>query len=96
VAARINNVERAFLVKEGIRRKDDIIHGRIMDEPVPSGIHKGKGIDKEKFVGMLDDYYEIVGWDKETGIPTRTTLESLGLKDIADDLEKLGVAGLSH
>ena len=43
-------------------------------------------IEKEKFSGMLDDYYEIVGWDKETGIPKRPTLESLGLKDVADDL----------
>jgi len=89
VAARINNVERAYLVREGIRRKDDTIHGRGMEEPVPTGPHKGKKIDQDKFAEMLNDYYEIVGWDKETGIPTRETLESLGLKDVADDLEKL-------
>ena len=34
---------------------------------------------------MLDEYYEIVGWDERTGIPKRSTLESLGLKDVADD-----------
>jgi len=89
VADRVNNVERAFLVREGITRKDDTLHGRMMEEPVPSGIHQGKKLDKKKFDEMLDDYYEIVGWDKETGIPTRKTLESLGLRDIADDLEKM-------
>jgi len=89
IAARINNVERAYLVREGITRKDDIIHGRAMDEPVPSGRYKGERLDKEKFSMMLDEYYEVVGWDKETGIPTRETLESLGLKDVADDLESL-------
>ena len=86
VAARVNNVERAFLVGEGIRRKDDTIHGRMMEESVPSGPHKGKRLDKKKFANMLDDFYEIVGWDKKTGVPKRVTLESLGLKDVADDL----------
>ena len=90
VAARINNVERAFLVREGIRRKDDSLHGRVMEEPVSTGPHKGKKLDKKKFAKMLDEYYENVGWDRETGIPTRATLESLGLKDVADDLEKMG------
>jgi len=90
VAERVNNVERAFLVREGISRKDDTIHGRAMEEPVPSGPHKGERLDKKKFSKMLDEYYDAVGWDKETGIPTRAKLESLGLTDVADDLEKMG------
>ncbi|MFC1824996.1 aldehyde ferredoxin oxidoreductase family protein [Thermodesulfobacteriota bacterium] len=89
VAARINNVERAYLVLEGVRRKDDYLHGRVMDEPVPTGPHKGKILDREKFGEMLDDYYDIVGWDKKTGIPTRKALEGQGLKDVADRLESL-------
>jgi aldehyde:ferredoxin oxidoreductase len=88
VAERINNVERAFLVREGITRKDDIIHGRQMDEPVPSGPHKGEKLDKKKFARMLDDYYEAVGWDIKTGIPRKETLQELGLDDIAKDLEE--------
>jgi len=77
-------------VREGIGRKDDIIHGRAMEEPVPDGPNKGKRLDRAMFEKMLDEYYEVVGWDKETGVPTRATLESLGLKDIADDLERMG------
>jgi aldehyde:ferredoxin oxidoreductase len=57
VAARINNVERAFLVREGITRKDDTIHGRMMDEPVPSGRYKGEKLDRKEFARMLDQYY---------------------------------------
>ena len=45
VVARINNVERAYLVREGITRKDDTIHGRAMEEPVPSGPYKGERLD---------------------------------------------------
>jgi aldehyde:ferredoxin oxidoreductase len=87
IAARINNIERAYLIREGITRKDDTLQGRIMKEPVPTGLHKGKRLDKKKFAGMLDDYYQIVGWDKKTGIPKRSTLEALDLKDVADELE---------
>lgn len=90
IAARINNVERAFLVREGVTRKDDTIHGRAMEEPVPSGPYKGERLDPEGMNRMLDDYYRVVGWDKETGVPTRRTLESLGLVDIADDLAGMG------
>ena len=90
VADRINNSERAYLVREGITRKDDMIHGRIMEEPVPSGPLKGKRLDKEKFNEMLDDYYDTVGWDKKAGIPTRKKLEELGLTDVADELAALG------
>jgi len=90
IAARINNVERAYLVREGITRKDDTIHGRAMEEPVPSGPYKGQRLERDKFEGMLDDYYKIVGWDKKTGAPTRKTLERLGLQDIAKELQDMG------
>jgi len=36
----------------------------------------------------LDLYYEVLGYDKATGAPTRATLERLGLKDVADELQK--------
>jgi aldehyde:ferredoxin oxidoreductase len=90
IAARINNVERAYLVREGITRKDDTIHGRPMEEPVPSGPYKGERLEKEGMDRMLDDYYEVVGWDKRTGAPTRKTLEQLGLQDVADELASMG------
>jgi aldehyde:ferredoxin oxidoreductase len=39
---------------------------------------------------MLDDYYDIVGWNKKTGIPEKSTLLGLGLQDVAAELEKMG------
>ena len=35
---------------------------------------------------MKDDYYQIMGWDLQTGIPTRQTLEKIGLADVAENL----------
>ena len=37
----------------------------------------------------LDLYYEELGYDKATGAPTRATLERLGMKDVADELQSL-------
>ena len=42
---------------------------------------------------MLDEYYEIHGWDRVTGYPTRQILEQLGLASVADDLERIGKLG---
>ncbi len=48
---------------------------------------------KEKWDKLLDEYYEMNHWDKETGFPTRKCLEELGLKQVANDLEKAGKLG---
>ncbi len=48
-------------------------------------------LDREDWEKSLDMWYEAMGWDKETGIPTRETLEKFDLKDCADKLEELGL-----
>jgi aldehyde:ferredoxin oxidoreductase len=40
---------------------------------------------------MKGEYYVIRGWDAPTGLQTRASLEGLGLKDVADDLERRGL-----
>jgi aldehyde:ferredoxin oxidoreductase len=89
-ADRIWTLERALIVKEGITRKDDVLVGRFMNEPVHGGSLNGLALDRKKWEKLLDEYYELVGWDKETGAPTRAKLEALGLGRVADDLERLG------
>ena len=74
--------------KEGITRKDDRGPERFFKEPSPV---RGKPLDWDKFNKMLDEAYSIRGWD-ENGVPTRKTLEELGLKYVADDLERRKIA----
>jgi len=50
----------------------------------------GAVIDEDKFAVMVDNFYELHGWDKTTGWPTRAKLEELDLKDVADELEAAG------
>jgi aldehyde:ferredoxin oxidoreductase len=52
-----------------------------------SGAAQGHTFELEE---MLDQYYEARGWDKSTGHPTRSTLESLGLAAVADELAAMG------
>lgn len=46
--------------------------------------------DWQQWNEMVDLYYESRGWDLETGWPYRETYEKYGLKDVADEMEKLG------
>ena len=80
IGERIYTLERQFLVREGVTREDDTLPERYFREPTPLGLEavRGKVIDKAKFEHMLDEYYELHGWDME-GRPTQGTLRRLGL-----------------
>ncbi|MBW2000512.1 MAG: hypothetical protein JRJ29_21465, partial [Deltaproteobacteria bacterium] len=86
VGERINNLARAFNVREGFSRKDDTLPDRIMTEPLKGGAAKGHYISKEDLDQMLDEYYEARGWEVSTGTPTRNKLKELGLEYVAEEI----------
>jgi aldehyde:ferredoxin oxidoreductase len=86
-AERIWNLMRAFMVREGFRRKDDTLPKRFLEEPIPKGPSKGMVLSRENLDKMLDEYYSFRGWDVKTGIPGPERLISLDLEDIARDME---------
>jgi aldehyde:ferredoxin oxidoreductase len=86
VGTRIVNIERAFNVREGIRRRDDSLPRRFREEPLLEGASSGTVFDQEP---MLDEYYNERGWDLTTGVPTAETLEGLGLSKAASELGKI-------
>jgi len=85
IGERAWNLCRAFNVREGIARKDDTLPERF-EEPLPDGATEGESISKEELNKALDLYYELRGWDVESGIPSREKLEGLGLKYAANKL----------
>ncbi|BAI60690.1 tungsten-containing aldehyde ferredoxin oxidoreductase [Methanocella paludicola SANAE] len=85
---RIWNLQRAFNAREGFTRKDDRLPFR-MTEPLPNGPDAGSAVYLNR---MLDEYYELRGWDKETGWPTPGKLRALRLDYVVKDLEKAGPA----
>jgi len=57
---------------------------------------KGRVVDREAFEKMKDEYYQLRKWDVATGLQTRAQLEDVGLKDVAQDLERRGLVALPH
>ena len=87
VGERLNNLAKAFNVREGFTRADDSFPERLMTEPLKEGASKGQLISKDDLKKMLDEYYAIRGWSVETGIPTRAKLVELNLAYVADLLD---------
>ena len=86
VGERVNNVAKAFNMREGFTRRDDTLPARLMDEALKGGESKGHRISREEMAAMLTEYYTERGWDPDTGALLRPKLEELGLGYIADQL----------
>jgi len=86
---RVFNLMKAYTVREGLTREDDHLPSKFYESPVPDGPAKGSILSKEKMNDLLDEYYDLRGWNKDTGIPTKRKLRELGLDDVADELSKM-------
>jgi aldehyde:ferredoxin oxidoreductase len=76
VAERVINLERMVNARFGFDRKDDVLPRRFAEEPAPDGRGKGQVVNLPV---ALDSYFESMGWDQRTGLPTPEKLASLGL-----------------
>lgn len=77
VGLRVITQERLFNTREGLRRKDDTLPERLLNEPLPDGPNKGSTVPLE---ALKDDIYPLLGWDLSTGIPGEEVLKKLGIK----------------
>jgi aldehyde:ferredoxin oxidoreductase len=50
-------------------------------------------VERDKFEAMKGEYYNLRGWDVATGLQTKAQLESIGLGDIAGEMEERGLVG---
>jgi aldehyde:ferredoxin oxidoreductase len=89
VGERIINLERAFNVREGVRRKDDLLPYRVMHEPIPFGPSKGRYCPPDELDRMLDEYYALRHWSPD-GIPLKEHLAALELQDVIGTMELNG------
>lgn len=78
VAERHTHMARVFNLREGLTAKDDTLPARFF-QPMEGGTLKGKKIDREEFSKALKLYYEMMGWESETGIPKEAKLAELDL-----------------
>lgn len=70
---------RMYNLREGFTGNDDTIPQRLT-EPLSKGAAAGEKIDPAMLRQAVRDYYAVMGWDEETGVPARGKLLSLGLE----------------
>ncbi len=81
IGMRIQTLRQLFNVREGIDPKGNKAHPRMSgNPPLSDGPLKGKTVPIRDMVAM---YWEHMGWDSETGIPTEETVAKLGLADFS-------------
>ena len=75
-AERIVNLERLYNINLGLDRRHDTLPKRFLEESLPSGESKGQKVELD---ALLDDYYNVMGWNSK-GIPTEAKLRELELQ----------------
>jgi aldehyde:ferredoxin oxidoreductase len=78
VGERHANMAKIFNCREGFASRDDTLPDRLFN-PMEGGTSKGKKIDKERFLKAIETYYQMMGWDPETGVPKKEKLAELDL-----------------
>ena len=88
IGEKIHTIGKVFnVVHAGFTREDAYPPSRMMQEPVRSGEFKREVLSINQWDNMLDQYYEIHGWDKKTSWPTPETLRALDLEELIDMVE---------
>ena len=85
---RINTLAKLINTREGLGRKDDTLPWKVMNQPITDdGPAKGAVVTQDELDLMLDDYYQARGWNVE-GVPTKAKLQSLGMQDYQNILDR--------
>ena len=84
----------SFKINEGVNNlrltHDKVSEWHFTMEPDMKPFEPGTTkMDRNDWEKSLDMFYDAMGWNRETGIPTRQTLEKFGLSDMADELEEM-------
>jgi aldehyde:ferredoxin oxidoreductase len=84
---RIWDMRRAIMVlRENRDRKGDTIGHLWFERTVAGGQSLAAPLDRKKWEEAVTRYYELRGWNPQTGRPTKAKLEALGMKKVADKL----------
>lgn len=86
---RIHTLRQLFNAREGLNpRREFKLPRRVLEHPREGPLSDVK-MAEEDVERMRVEYFEELGWDPETGYPRRSTVERLGLAELAGDLLRL-------
>ena len=75
---RAMTLARVFNMREGLTADDDELCERSYS-PTQGGALSEGGIDRDELKQAMHTYYGMMGWDRETGVPTVGKLQELGV-----------------
>ena len=78
---------RSFNVIHGATPEDDTLPDRLYEELI-GGPLEGSKLDREETEKAVRTYYEMMGWDGKTGIPTEGKLHELNVGWINDYIKR--------
>lgn len=84
IGERIYNLQRAYNALHGINRADDVLPWRFTKIPSPSGHARGSVCHLTE---MLEEYYQLRGWDERSGLPKPEILEILGIGELQSRIQ---------
>jgi len=101
VGRKIWNLDRSVWVLQGRHRDMEQLAGYVYNVPTTApyylpvyengkwsyGANLGRVLNKTKFEEWKTKFYDFEGWNNTSGWPKRKTLESIGLKKVADTLQ---------
>ncbi len=106
IGRRIWNLDKAIWTLQGRHRDQEVFPDYVYSKPSEAhimpvyengkwsyGVNAGRKLDKAKFEEWKTKFYEFEGWAPANGWPRRETLESLGLKKVADTLQSKNKLG---
>ncbi len=84
LGTRMFNMRHAFNIREGMQRKDFTLSKRFYkSNPPHEGPIAGVKVNHER---LADNFFDAIGWDKESLIPSKESLERLGgMEDVIND-----------
>jgi aldehyde:ferredoxin oxidoreductase len=107
IGRKIWNIDKSIWVLQGRHRDMEVHTGYVYTVPTKGNYYlpvyengkwdysasTGRVLNKSKFEEWKTKFYIFEGWNESNGWPKRSTLESLGLKKVADTLQARGKLG---
>lgn len=80
IGQRIQTLRQMFNIREGIDPHSLKVNRRLLGDP-PQEVGPNRGVQFDLDV-LMKAYWEEIGWDPQTGIPTPQTLQALQMDDV--------------
>ena len=80
-------IYKAYNGSEGMTPDHETLPKKLFNQPLSGGRSDGIVLDPAELDVDITQYFELAGWDVETGVPRRGTLEGVGLGWVAEELK---------